>query len=373
MAERGPYGLTLKHHYMMNTFFLGAHILYFFWYYFEKMPIMFYYNLFSIAVFILAYFLIKLVGPHPVVFLNFAEIFVFMTMNVFFLGWDYGFEVYCIGFAVSGMLVDFIVVHKRKVTRISKTFLFFFLFYFIFIYFWCQSHTPYYTHGSIFVQRGIYLSNVLSTMFLIVALLYASMALVYDLEGKLEHAAVHDVLTGLHNRRYMMDYLRRWKKSSPQAARENRAWIAILDIDHFKRINDSYGHFSGDFVLKQLGQALLDLEAKNEGLLSARWGGEEFSIFFCPEKGTEEKDVARILDDFRREICEMKHCCEGREISCSVTIGAAAVRGTDTDEAQRLADARLYWGKENGRNRLVFSGPEGVMGNGGAASDAAPL
>lgn len=340
-------GMSKKQFYQMNTLFLFAHVAFFFWYYFDKMPILFYYNLFSICVFSVGYIILRRYGSILMSVINFAEIFIFMVLNVLLLGWDYGFQFFCIGFAVSGMLVDFILNHRRKVSLLAKVGLFFLTIAYIFLYFWCQTHEPLYDHGSSLVQDILFLSNALLTIALILGLLWESMNLVYDLEDELENAATHDVLTGLHNRRYMTGHLNEWKQAG-----NTEGWIAILDLDHFKNINDSYGHDAGDLILQTLGMRLRELETENPNFLAARWGGEEFSLFYRIQG--EKGEFIRILDDFREDFGRVKHLCGGKEISCTVTIGAAEIVDADVDKAQQKADDRLYIGKESGRNRMIY-------------------
>ena len=359
MGKNESRGLTLKQSYRMNTLFLMAHIAYFVWYYFEKMPILFYYNLVSISVFAAGYFILAKLGTVVMTWLDFIEIFIFMTMNMVCLGWSYGFQFFCVGFALSGLLTDFYFNHKRKITTAALASMAFLILYYAGFYIWCHGHAPVYTHGNAIVRMVVYLSNALTTILLILGLLRASMNQVYTLEEKLEDAAVHDVLTGLYNRRYMQDLLIQWKQGASARTTGEAPWMAILDIDHFKNVNDTYGHFAGDFVLKRLGQALLALENRYPGLTASRWGGEEFGLFYQPRTAEESAGFIRMLEDFRLSFRSEKHRFEGLEISCSVTTGAARVEGADIDAAQKRADARLYWGKEHGRDQVVSADPAG--------------
>jgi diguanylate cyclase (GGDEF)-like protein len=126
--------------------------------------------------------------------------------------------------------------------------------------------------------------------------------------------------------------------------------LALLDIDHFKRVNDSQGHLAGDQVLATLGRLLLDRFRRED--LRARWGGEEFVLAFPGEPAAQVKGVLeRVLAEFRTLEFEGS---AGR-FSCSFTSGVASfpADGKSTDALLKVADQRLYAGKKAGRSRVV--------------------
>ena len=153
-----------------------------------------------------------------------------------------------------------------------------------------------------------------------------------------------DFLTGLFNRRYLF-------ANAPSRIRKRRkqsgaACLAMLDIDHFKKINDRYGHETGDAVLKDLGERLLQRFGATG--IAARLGGEEFCLLLDGD----EKDVARELEAFRQFVSETPVHCGGTTVGCSLSAGLCVSGRMDLEALIRKADEMLYQAKEKGRNRL---------------------
>ncbi|HZL99385.1 MAG TPA: diguanylate cyclase [Planctomycetota bacterium] len=165
-----------------------------------------------------------------------------------------------------------------------------------------------------------------------------------------------DALTGLGNRRYGLERLH---EEIAACVRSRRLLsVVLLDIDHFKLVNDTYGHAGGDEVLKQVSRELRG-ECRSTDIL-ARWGGEEFLCIF-PE--TDLYAATQIVDRFRQRLA-------GQTVSATppwepfiVTISGGAAEfepGDTTESLPARADAALYKAKEEGRNRL-FASQAGVL------------
>ena len=165
----------------------------------------------------------------------------------------------------------------------------------------------------------------------------------------LEWIATTDELTGLPNRRHFFDTAR----TIVALAKRNDLSIACLmiDIDFFKKINDTYGHQAGDLVLKKVAETML--KNKREGELLARFGGEEFVM--CLFKA-DEAAAFGAAERFRKRIDEMKiQLDESMAIFVTVSAGCSALAGdnlTDIDKLIAMADEALYRAKNNGRNRV---------------------
>ncbi len=171
------------------------------------------------------------------------------------------------------------------------------------------------------------------------------------LEEELIRQAHIDYLTGVNNRRYFMERaeheLRRANRSGSQLS------IFMLDIDHFKRINDRYGHKVGDMVLKMLAEAcqsaLRDID------ILARMGGEEFAVLLPETESSLAIEVARRLQDF---INKASLPLEGNlAIKIQVSIGVASMASPhdNMDILLHLADTALYEAKNTGRNRICVA------------------
>jgi len=167
---------------------------------------------------------------------------------------------------------------------------------------------------------------------------------------RLLQAALTDALTQLPNRRHGLDFL----AAEWAFAQSNSLPMAclLLDIDHFKRINDTHGHAAGDAVLRQLAD-LLKRASRVEDLVF-RYGGEEFAAVL---PNATARAAAQIADRIRNLVEKYTFLWENRTIPVTLSIGAASLNGGESD-SQRLiqaADAALYQAKQSGRNRVVVA------------------
>ena len=162
----------------------------------------------------------------------------------------------------------------------------------------------------------------------------------------LEQLAFEDPLTGLLNRRAADRNL----QQSLNLALRNQLplGIAYLDVDHFKRINDHYGHAVGDQVLVKLSQYLQDRLRGSDWV--ARWGGEEFLLVLFAE----ENGIRVALERIRSELASLRIIGAGSEIQFTVSIGLTMVNDTDNPQTcLERADQALYQAKQAGRNRVI--------------------
>ena len=170
-----------------------------------------------------------------------------------------------------------------------------------------------------------------------------------DHAAKLEVEVVTDPLTGLYNRRYFQDAMEEYLKEFAKI----RAPLAVLtlDLDHFKSVNDTYGHDAGDVVLKQLAKRLKGLVREHD--IVARTGGEEFCIVAPFARADQIRPFAeRICRMVAERRVDLGHVILRPTISIGV---ASTTDGVKTvSELLKLSDERLYEAKENGRNRIAF-------------------
>jgi diguanylate cyclase (GGDEF)-like protein len=173
-----------------------------------------------------------------------------------------------------------------------------------------------------------------------------------DLEEKnrqLDELSRTDPLTELSNRREAVAILEYECARSLRAS--DRFAIALVDIDHFKSINDDYGHDTGDRVLRELALLLRSSLRAQDSI--ARWGGEEF-LMILPQTGT---DGARtVAEKVRQAVAERIHQCGDASFSVTVTIGIAIYdHDASLEQVIRDADESLYRGKDCGRNQVCCS------------------
>lgn len=169
---------------------------------------------------------------------------------------------------------------------------------------------------------------------------------IHQLEEEMRKMATYDALTGLLNRQAFM---KQAKSMYKLAQREKRDFsIALADLDHFKIINDCYGHSAGDRVLKSIGEILRTITRASD--LVCRYGGEEFAFFI----NENQEQSLKLTERLHNVIKEARFEYEGEEICCTVSIGLATFLGTevsDLEELFTLADKGLYDAKRNGRNQ----------------------
>ena len=167
--------------------------------------------------------------------------------------------------------------------------------------------------------------------------------------AEIRQLSITDPLTGCFNRRYMDQHL---TLSLEQAKRYRRNLsIAICDIDHFKNVNDQWGHLAGDRVLAEVGQALRNSLRESDWI--ARYGGEEFLVML-PE--TESSDAQALMEKVRGLLEEMQIPFNGKSLRITASFGQASLEiGKDESVADLVgrADACLYEAKRTGRNRVV--------------------
>jgi diguanylate cyclase (GGDEF)-like protein len=156
-----------------------------------------------------------------------------------------------------------------------------------------------------------------------------------------------DGLTELHNKRFFNEALER---ESSRSQRYSRAFSLVLfDIDHFKKINDTFGHLAGDSVLRQLGALVRNKVRRDD--IPARTGGEEFSVI-VPEVGLE--GAIQLAEKLRASVEGAVFKFEGTQIPVTISIGVAewVAPIEDPQELVKVADERLYEAKRGGRNRV---------------------
>ena len=167
---------------------------------------------------------------------------------------------------------------------------------------------------------------------------------------KLEELARTDPLTGLLNRRGLLEMM---EYEIKRAKRSGKRFSVIMgDIDHFKEINDLFGHDTGDIILENLAD-IMKKTLRSQDIIS-RWGGEEFLILLPETPLTGAQCAAEKL---RQRIMDHVHHIRDMEFNVTITFGVCEVKSDfDTEICIKRADNALYQGKESGRNRVMASG-----------------
>ncbi len=334
--------------YFGNAVLLAIHIGLLLMFYCLGARIMACVNVFSVSFYISMFWVIPRNPLHYLRLIS-GEIFIHMLLATFCMGWDCGFQFYCIFLIPVIYYCDHLYkkIGDDRVHALRNT---------IFAGICFLAGRVYtYIYGSVYqinnamLANSIYIVNVVVMFAFLIGYMASYQKLTLQAEQKLTQLAEIDMLTQLPNRRHLEEIVRLAFQRA-RAGEENLA-VAILDIDDFKKVNDSYGHLAGDAVLCQVAEELKKLSSGD--ISTCRWGGEEF-LSIC----TSENAYAQLVDgmeELRRNIEQQEHIFEGQRISVTVTIGVSRYQQgiQRLEELTRLADQNLYQGKTSGKNQVV--------------------
>ncbi len=270
-----------------------------------------------------------------------AEVDLYMIVAALSMGEGCNFDNYVYGLLVITYF-QFYISHNLKTDIILKVMI-------MASYFGvkiCEIHLPpFYQDYSPWVETFFTFVNPLIVTVAIILFVIMVPLLIINYENKLTQKASVDELTGLLNRSFL-DKIR---------FEENGYNLAMLDIDDFKKINDKFGHHCGDLVLKDLGRLLKEVEKKYSDTYVIRWGGEEFMVVYRV-KDQNKYFFLDIMEQLRKSVIDsVVGIGDGRTINYQVTVGVAfADEASSYEELLKIADSRLYWGKQNGKNMVVF-------------------
>ena len=202
--------------------------------------------------------------------------------------------------------------------------------------------------------RGLQMVNTIMIFWCLSLICFVCSESSQELEGKLleyneilEKQANEDTLTGLYNRRKGREVLTAIGENPAMAG---NCSVCIADIDYFKKVNDTYGHDAGDAVLTVLAD-VFEKEIRRKDFV-ARWGGEEFLFVFINCNGDE---ACEMLEQIRAKVQETVITVGEHQIRVTMTFGLAEyITGAGVDETLKLADEKLYRGKQEGRNRIIY-------------------
>jgi diguanylate cyclase (GGDEF)-like protein len=301
--------------------------------------------------------------PHTFFFtFSYLEILAYSVFCTIVLGADAGTELFTINIVPALFLFNFSAWKNRVYLSVLSFIAFAATF---FIVWWDFMRPEAMTNGyltAVTVNRTFYIISVCAnTAITTIFLIYLSATVSLDLSRskfkasqhaiELEYMANHDALTGLMNRRKISPYLNDCVTAKAENGTDYA--LSIFDIDNFKRVNDTYGHDAGDFILKQV-TSLVRIMLTGDTKI-ARWGGEEFLILF-PSLG----DIMPVLNSIRRQIELSTFKWKDSVIPITLTFGVSSSAGGDSiDRIIIDADNNLLYGKQHGKNCVIVSHTEG--------------
>jgi diguanylate cyclase (GGDEF)-like protein/PAS domain S-box-containing protein len=171
---------------------------------------------------------------------------------------------------------------------------------------------------------------------------------IHELHGRMREQAIRDELTGVHNRRHFVEVA---EHELERARLQGTALsLVMLDIDHFKHVNDRYGHPTGDAALKAVGNMLA--ATTRAGDLACRLGGEEFAVLMV---GADHDAAMAAAETWRATLADMTILADGTALKLTASFGVATfpLQAADLVELMKVADTRLYLAKAHGRDQVA--------------------
>lgn len=276
-----------------------------------------------------------------IIFLT-IDMSVFNTLCGIILGWNYGFQLYIFIGIVSSFYVKYLTMRKTFLFSYSMSFICLLEFIFLKVY------TGTFSNEISNVSRIAFFANTIFAFFTIIFLMMDFSRNIIFYESQLLVLSQKDALTGMNNRHNMNTIINTLHKESLKTG--SKFCVGMVDIDDFKKINDSYGHECGDYVLKTIGGMLIDMESQT--MKTARWGGEEFLVVHHYKDDFD--GCYNRAEAFRKRVEDHDFSCFGKHFKVTVTIGLADFEPEmSVHELIKKADDNLYVGKAEGKNRVV--------------------
>tara|TARA_R110002074_G_scaffold119162_1_gene252259 strand:- start:183 stop:1451 length:1269 start_codon:yes stop_codon:yes gene_type:complete len=314
-------------------------ISFFFLFHFLGSPILAWINVGSVAMYATAYYAIKRRQNRLAIALIWLEVIIHSALGTIMIGWESGFHYYLL------MFIPALCVSSVRLGTIFSLIVGLWGYYIgLDILMWFIEPVQPISPGAL---RGVHLFNLSIVFAMLSYLSFFYMSTVISAQRKLRRFATVDSLTGLFNRRYGSELaeneIARFRRSKHPVA------FMLLDVDHFKLINDHYGHEMGDKILAEIGR-LIPAQLRTQDIV-ARWGGEEFLVIL-PDTGIESAlaSAERIRNALRSHDWA---ATAGESIEVTISIGVSEMcENDDRGSVISRADRALYRGKAGGRDRV---------------------
>ena len=340
---------------VVNTVILGLVLGLLGFFIYCDAPLLVYFSIPTILVYLVGYVLVYFEKLDIYVWMVYIWITLYMGVATVCLGPRFGFHLYCMSMIPIIFVTEYLAYKlERKSLKAFNVSIVVAVFALA-----CTGYSSYF--GPIYERDTKYSTIfwVFNSIIVFSFLIFYSkwiISLVIASEEKLTQMAHMDKLTGLFNRHYMMTHLDMLDMKQDDMA------IAMADIDFFKKINDTYGHSAGDYVLMELAKIM---HKTCKDWVVSRWGGEEFLLLKGVRRIDEEtNEIKTVPFDYRVASEEMEalrnavenypFVFEGQEIRVTLTIGVAKKELDQAIDAWiECADQKLYEGKHGGRNRVI--------------------
>jgi len=308
-------------------------------------------NVFSIALYVYTCHLCK-IGYELVAYrMSMIEIYLHIVLATVFLGYSCGFILWCFGMLL-GTVTPYYTPMK---TIIDRAIMYLFMILIMVTFFVLTIldyneiiYTRYYVSENI--AKILFAINSLLIFIEIILHVYNSSLRTNQYSYDVKMIANTDYLTKLYNRQYMQRYTTDRINCFNKSKDTTDISIAIMDIDYFKTINDTYGHLAGDFILIELSKIL----SSQKHITVSRWGGEEFLLISSRE--TDNTTFCNIIEGLCKTIANQNLKYNGTSIKVTASFGVAKYHPNESlENFIKSADEKLYEAKQNGRNQVCYN------------------
>ncbi len=322
------------------TVCLVIHVIYIVVFFQIQIRLLAYLNIFS-ASFYFYYLFIKKDTSEESMVSTYYEILLFSALSELAIGPSFGFFLYMVGMSATIFYLIPSYKHKRFIYQIigivsallTESLIMIGHFQVLDIQSTAEKYRPVF-----------FLTNLGITATIVLAATFFYSKETESVWETLRYNMNHDTLTGLYTRRYLEKHI----ELIPQNQRKQYV-ISMIDIDYFKKVNDTYGHEAGDAVLVNVSSCMQETVGTRN--LAVRWGGEEFILYF-PDATPDI--IYPMIEKLRLEIENMVTEVAGKEIHVTITGGVATgLADSNYEKVIRCADEKLYLGKQRGRNRVI--------------------
>ena len=265
--------------------------------------------------------------------------FALVSVTTVMLGWNSGFHFYIIGLCVVSFFTTYF--SRNKNMRGSLVWVGLSLAIYLTLYFVTKYNAPYYVIQE-WMEETLFTLHAILVFIFITAYMLVFVKYTMSLERKIMYQSRTDELTQISNRYGLFDYLEEVEDKSNLV-------LALFDIDDFKKINDKYGHVTGDYILKKVADIV---SSSLSDSFVCRYGGEEFVLVISDD---DDHPAYERLEELRKSIEKETFEFNNNKINITITIGALKyMRDLPLDKWIERADKRMYNGKKSGKNKTVI-------------------
>ena len=333
--NRGHYKTISSTCYTANIAYLILRVFYFVLFLVSQLYIMAWVTLGTIAFYLFCFLLMKKKKYYLYALLCGNEFFAFVIVATVMLGFNTGFHFYILGLSVVSFFTTYF--SKQNNTKNSIIWAGLSLTIYLLLYFLTRYNGPYYVISN-WLEMTLFTTHIVVAFLFVIFYLIVFLKYALSLEKKIMNESRTDELTQISNRYGLYDCF------NQESDKRNKV-LALFDIDDFKKINDTYGHIAGDYILKQVAEITVNT-LKDDFV--CRYGGEEFVIVLDKDNYLDK------LENLRKSIEQETFEYENNKHKITITVGTAPYsKDISLEKWVELADEKMYTGKNTGKNKVI--------------------